>query len=391
MKGMVKWLLKAFVKDYEQTDDPKVRARYGVFSGIVGILLNVLLFSAKLVAGLLTMSISIIADALNNLSDAGSSVVTLVGFRLSEKPADPEHPFGHGRMEYVAGFIVSAVILFVGLELVKTSVEKIISPSEVNYGLFSVIVMAVAVLVKLFMFAFNRSLAKRIGSDAMKTTSMDSLTDAVATSAVLAGIAVTHFTGFNADGYLGIIVALFILWTGFSSAKSMVDLLLGKAPDKALISEIEQTVLAHKEVIGVHDVIVHNYGAGRSMVSLHAEVPSDENVLELHDSIDLIEMELRQKFHCDAVIHMDPIETDNELVSEMREKILEIVRGVGEGLSMHDFRMVTGKSHTNLIFDVVVPYRFPVDDREIIRAIRRGVQELSKKYYVVVKLDRPYC
>ena len=171
----------------------------------------------------------------------------------------------------------------------------------------------------------------------------------------------------------------------------MVNLLLGKAPDKALISEIEQTVLAHKEVIGVHDVIVHNYGAGRSMVSLHAEVPSDENVLELHDSIDLIEMELRQKFRCDAVIHMDPIETDNELVSEMREKVLEIVRGVGEELTMHDFRMVTGKSHTNLIFDVVVPYRFPVDDRDIIRAIRRGVQELSKKYYVVVKLDRPYC
>ena len=388
---MVKWLRKAFVKENEREDDPKVRARYGVFSGIVGIVLNALLSAAKLVAGLLTMSISIIADALNNLTDAGSSAVTLVGFRLSEKPADPEHPFGHGRMEYVAGFIVSAVILVVGAELLKTSIEKIITPSEVAYNLFSIIVMAVAVLLKLFLFFMNRSIARQIGSEAMRTSSMDSLTDAIATSAVLAGIAVTHFTGFDADGYLGAVVALFILWTGFSSAKSMVDLLLGKPPERALIAEIEQTVLAHKEIIGVHDVVVHNYGAGRSMVSLHAEVPSDENVLELHDCIDLIEMELRQKFRCEAVIHMDPIETDNELVSEMRNRIAEIVRGIGEELSMHDFRMVAGKSHTNLIFDVLVPYKFPVPDREIIREIRRRVQELSKKYYVVVRIDRPYC
>ena len=388
---MVKGLLKAFVKDYERTEDPAVRARYGVFSGIVGIILNLILFAAKLTAGLLTLSISIVADALNNLSDAGSSVVTLAGFRMSGKPADSKHPYGHGRMEYVAGFIVSAVILVVGLELLKSSIERVISPSEVNYGLFSVIVMGVAVFVKLFMFALNRNLARRISSDAMRATSLDSLTDAAATTAVLAGIGVTRLFGVNVDGYLGILVSLFILWTGFSSAKTMVDLLLGQAPDPALIGEIQQAVLDHREILGVHDLVVHNYGAGRMMISLHAEVACEENILDLHECIDLIENELHNKFGCDAVIHMDPIETDNELVSQTREKVLAAVREVGEGLSMHDFRMVTGKSRTNLIFDVVVPYGFQMSGQEIIRAIRENVRKLDESYFVVVRLDTPYC
>lgn len=388
---MTEMLLRWFVKDYRQTENPRVRARYGILSGIVGIVLNLLLCAAKFVAGILTMSIAIIADAFNNLSDAGSSVVTLVGFRMSLKPADPEHPFGHGRIEYMAGFIVSAVILVVGLELVKSSVEKIISPTAITFTLFSVLVMVAAVLVKLFMFAFNRSLAKRIHSDAMRATAKDSLSDAVATTAVLAGIAVARFAGLNIDGYVGILVALFILWTGFGSARDMITLLLGKAPDPAFVHEIEEAVLAHREVIGVHDVVVHDYGAGRSMISLHAEVPADGNVLDMHDCIDLIEMELRRKFDCEAVIHMDPIETDNEAVGKMRRVVTDIVRGIDKDITLHDFRMVSGKSHTNLIFDLVVPYGCGLTEREIVRAIRNQVEGLDQRYFVVVKFDRPYC
>lgn len=390
IKHMTKWLLRLFVRDYEKTDQPNVRVRYGMLSGAVGIVLNVLLCAAKFVAGIFTYSIAIVADALNNLSDAGSSVVTLVGFRMSGKPADHEHPYGHGRMEYMAGFIVSTVILVVGFELIKSSVEKILSPAAISVTLFSAIVMGVAIFVKLFLFGFNRSLARRIQSDAMKATARDSLSDAVATLAVLASIGVQYFWGVNIDGYVGVLVALFILWTGFGSAKEMFTLLLGKAPDASFVHEIEQTVLAHREVLGVHDVIVHDYGAGRSMISLHAEVPADGDILELHDCIDLIEMELRKRFDCEAVIHLDPIETDNETVDAIRTKVAEIVRGVSPGVTMHDFRMVNGKTHTNLIFDLVVPYQSGMSPAEAVQKVREGVRKIDENYFAVIHAERPY-
>ena len=387
---MTERLVRRFIRDWENVGDPAVRERYGALSGGVGILLNLLLSLGKFFAGLLTGSIAVTADAFNNLSDAGSSVVTLVGFKLAGQKADDGHPFGHGRIEYLAGLLVSLLILMVGVELGKTSIEKIFHPEQVDFSLVTVVILIASILVKLWMCLFNRNLGRRIGSAAMEATATDSLSDVVATSAVLAGTLVGEFTGVSIDGWVGVVVAIFILRAGWGAAKDTVDPLLGSAPDPALVKEIQDVVLSHKQVVGMHDLVIHDYGPGRRMCSFHAEVPQNADIMEAHDAIDHIEREIYQKFGVETTAHMDPIATEDEAVNSLREQVRDLVREVNPDMNIHDFRVTRGPQHTNLIFDVVVPHRSKVSDEEIAGEITRRVQALDPSYYPVFQLERSY-
>ena len=387
---MINLLVKTFVKDSGNVQDHQVRQRYGTLSGGVGIFLNLLLSVGKMIAGVLTGSIAITADAFNNLTDAGSSVVTLVGFRMAGKQADDDHPFGHGRIEYLSGLAVSVVILLVGLELAKSSVEKIIHPEPVEFSWLSAAILAAAICVKLWMSYFNRTLSRRIGSAAMAATATDSLSDAVATSAVLISASIGKFTGVNIDAWAGILVALFILRAGWGAAKDTLNPLLGQNPDPELVRDIERTVLAHPQVVGIHDMIIHDYGPGRSMMSLHAEVPAGSDIMEVHDEIDAIERELKAKYRIDASIHMDPIVTGDETISKARKMVSELVREVDPAMTIHDFRMTSGPRHRNLIFDVVVPYSVKSTDDEVRREIERKIRAADPNSFAVIQVDRAY-
>ena len=387
---MIDALVNAFVKDADNVRSPQVRQRYGVLAGGVGIFLNLLLFLGKLAAGLLTASIAVTADAFNNLSDAGSSVVTLVGFRLAGAKADDEHPFGHGRIEYLSGLAVSAAILLVGVELLKTSVEKILQPEEVAFSVLSLVILAASICVKLWMSFFNRRLSRRIGSAAMAATAADSLSDAAATAAVLLGTVIGHVTGVYIDGWVGVLVAVFILRSGWGAAKDTLDPLLGQSPDPELVKEIRDTVLAHPKVVGLHDLVIHDYGPGRRMMSLHAEVPVDADIMETHDVIDAIEREIKSKFGIETCIHMDPIATGDPRTCALREQVAELVKTVDGEMTIHDFRITPGPCHTNLIFDVVVPHRCTLTDEQIRQAVDGRVKELDPNYYAVIQVDRSY-
>ena len=387
---MINLLVKTFVKDAGNVQAPQVRQRYGTLSGAVGIFLNLLLSAGKMIAGLITGSIAITADAFNNLTDAGSSVVTLVGFRMAGKQADDDHPFGHGRIEYLSGLAVSVVILLVGLELAKSSVEKIIHPEPVEFSWLSAGILIAAICVKLWMSYFNRSLSRRIGSAAMAATATDSLSDAVATSAVLLSAIIGKFTGVNIDAWAGILVALFILRAGWGAAKDTLNPLLGQSPDPELVRDIERAVLAHPQVVGIHDMIIHDYGPGRSMMSLHAEVPAGSDIMEVHDEIDAIERELKAKYRIDASIHMDPIVTGDETISKARKMVSELVREVDPAMTIHDFRMTSGPRHRNLIFDVVVPYSVKSTDDEVRREIERKIRSADPNSFAVIQIDRAY-
>lgn len=389
---MTNWLVKTFIRDAGNGEDPAVRQRYGLLSGIVGILLNLCLSAGKFLAGVLTGSIAVTADAFNNLSDAGSSVVTLAGFHMAAKKADDDHPFGHGRIEYLSGLVVAVAILLVGLELVKSSLEKILAPEAVSFSWLSVGILLASILVKLWMAAFNKDLSRRIGSAAMAATATDSLSDVVATSAVLLGTLVGRFSGLRIDGWVGILVAAFILRAGWGAAKDTLDPLLGQSPDPTLVHAIEKTVLAHEIVTGIHDLIIHDYGPGRSMLSLHAEVPMDADMLAVHDVIDDIERELKEKFHIEAVIHMDPIATKDPLTNELKAKVAGLVQEIDPAMTIHDFRMTQGPHHQNLIFDVVVPHSSDLTDEEVKSRIAGRVEELpGGPYFAVVSVDRSYA
>ena len=389
---MVDFLVKTFISRPDDWEDPEIRQRYGLLTGGVGICLNLLLSLGKFLAGLITGSIAITADAFNNLSDAGSSVVTLVGFHMAAKKADDDHPFGHGRMEYISGLIVAAAILLVGVELAKSSLEKILHPEDITLSWVSVGILCAAILVKLWMFYFNRTLGKRIDSAAMCATAADSLSDVAATSAVLLGTLVGGFTGLHIDGWVGILVAVFILRAGWGAAKDTLDPLLGQSPDPTLVHSIEKTVMAHELVTGINDLIIHDYGPGRSMLSLHAEVPMDADMLAVHDVIDDIERELKEKFHIEAVIHMDPIATKDPLTNEMKTRVAGLVREIDPDMTIHDFRMTQGPHHQNLIFDVVVPHSCDLTDEEVKARIAGRMGELpGGPYFAVVSVDRSYA
>lgn len=383
---MTKLLVKCFIKNSDDIKNTKVRTEYGVFSGIVGILMNILLFVGKFIAGTIASSIAITADAFNNLSDAGSSIFTLIGFKVAGKPADDEHPFGHGRAEYATGFIISVIIILMGIEVGKSSFTKIIHPSETAFSYLVLGIMIASICVKVWLFFFNRKLSRIIDSSTMRATAQDSLNDCISTTAVIAGILIGKFTGLKIDGYIGIVVACFILITGFSTAKGMLDQLIGEAPDKSYVDGIKDYVLSQENIMGVHDIIVHSYGANRSIVSLHAEVPGDMDVFEIHEIIDDIENELNSKFNCQAVIHMDPLATDDETV-ELYEIISRIVFKIDNHLTIHDFRVVNAISHTNIIFDVVVPFNFRMKNDEVKQQICKAVREYDKTFNVILHVD----
>ena len=387
---MTDFLVRHFVRDYQQVQDPAVRERYGVLSGGVGIFLNLLLSLGKFFAGVITGSIAVTADAFNNLSDAGSSVVTLVGFKLAGQKADDGHPFGHGRIEYLAGLLVSLLILMVGVELGKTSIEKILQPEEVAFSLLSVGILICSILVKLWMSLFNRKLGRRIHSAAMQATATDSLSDVVATSAVLAGTLIGHFAHVSIDGWIGVVVAVFILRAGWGAAKDTLNPLLGTAPDPELVKAIQQLVLSHEQVVGMHDLVIHDYGPGRRMCSFHAEVPEGNDIMEAHDAIDHIEREIQEKFGIETTAHMDPIATGDSEVTRLRDQMRDLVREIDPDMSIHDFRLTRGPRHTNLIFDVVVPHRCRLNDEEIRKRVTQAAGQVVPDCYVVLQLDRYY-
>ena len=387
---MIRFLAKLFIKNADDPKDPAARAAYGILCGAVGIFLNVLLFAGKFFAGALSGSIAITADAFNNLSDAGSSVITLLGFRLGGQKPDPEHPFGHGRMEYLSGLLVSMLIILMGFELARSSLDKILHPEPVAFSAVSAAILAASICVKLYMCCYNRSVGGRIQSSAMRAAAMDSLSDSAATAAVLLASVIGRITGLQIDGWCGALVALFILWSGLQSGRDTLNPLLGQPPSAELVESIRQIVMSGRDVQGMHDLIVHDYGPGRRMISLHAEVPADEDLLKIHDEIDNIESRLKRELGCEAVIHMDPVESDGGVIDETHRKVAELARCIDEQISIHDFRMVIGPTHTNLIFDAVVPFRFRLSDEQVREKLRRAVKTLDERYCAVVNVERSY-
>ena len=387
---MIEFLARVFIRHRDTLSPSALRQAYGQLCGAVGIGLNLLLFAGKLFAGTISGSIAITADAFNNLSDAGSSLVTLLGFRLAGRKPDPEHPFGHGRMEYISGLAVAGLILLMGVELGKSSLKKILSPEEIVSSPLVLAILAVSVAVKLYMFYYNRSIGKKIKSAAMSATATDSLSDAVSTTAVLIATLVGQFTGLNIDGWVGLLVALFILFSAYKAAKETLSPLLGQTPDPEFVDRIEQIVLSYPEVLNIHDLIVHDYGPGRVMISLHAEVSADGDLLQLHDVIDNAEHRLKKELGCMAVIHMDPIITNDAHTDALRMAVAEKVKTIDPRLTIHDFRTVSGPTHTNLIFDVVVPYDVKLTADEVRRRIGALVKDLDENYFAVVQVDNSY-
>lgn len=368
--------------------NPKTRQRLGMVSGGMGIILNLLLFGGKFLAGRLTGSVSITADALNNLSDAGSSAVTLIGFRMAGQKPDASHPFGHGRIEYLSGLFVSVAILLVGIELMKASIEKVLAPVLPEFRWISIVVLAVSICVKLWMFAFNRVLGNASASAALLAVSKDSISDVAATGAVLAASLLEHFTHVYLDGYFGIVIALFIVYTGITSAKDTLNPLLGQPPDPELVQQMEETVLKQPGICGIHDLVVHDYGPGHCMISLHAEVSEKGNIVDLHEHIDQAERALKKQFDCEAVIHMDPIVTNDQETNDMQKKIAALVQLIDPEVSIHDFRMTRGSTHTKLIFEVAVPSHLRQTDKQIIGSIRKTIHALDPAYEAVITVDQ---
>ncbi len=387
---MIKLLTKLFIKDHENVTNAAVRRAYGTMCSLYGIFLNMLLFAGKYFAGLISGSVAITADAFNNLSDAGSSIITLLGFAIAGKKPDPDHPFGHGRAEYLAGLVLSGVIILMGFELVKSSFEKILHPEPISSGLLPAVILVCSILVKFYMCLYNRSVGKKINSAAMQATATDSLSDSIATTVVLLSMGISYFFHVNIDGYAGLLVAVFIIYAGFNAAKDTVSPLLGQAPAPEFVQQVADIVTAHPEVVGIHDLAVHDYGPGRVMVSLHAEVSGDGNIFALHDAIDTAETELKEQLGCIATIHMDPIEADNTEVSQMRAAVAEKLKELDDVISIHDFRMVPGPTHTNLIFDAVVPADYKKSDEELAASIRQHIHQTWPDRYAVVNIDHSY-
>lgn len=385
---MTKLLERLFIKNSGDVKNPAVRRAYGTMVSTVGILANVLLSLVKLIAGLLSGAISITADAVNNLSDAGAQVVSLVSFKISAKPADRDHPFGHARIEYVASMIVSFLVLLIGFELFRESVDKVFHPGEIRVSIPVLVILALSVVVKLWLFFFNRAIAGRIGSAVMRATAVDSLSDAASTGAVLVSALIGYFTDFQADAYMGMVVAVLIFIAGIRILNETKNSILGSAPDPEIIEGIVALTGEHPEILGIHDMVVHNYGPGNTIASFHAEVDGSANVFVTHDVIDTVEKRLWQEQGIRATVHMDPIVTDDERVDALRGRIAALVKGIDGRLTIHDFRFVEGHTHSNLIFDVSVPFELKESDEALKRQISLEISKLDPNYFAVIVIDR---
>lgn len=386
---MVHLLINIFIKDADNIKDSKVRGAYGILAGGVGIFCNVCLFVLKFIAGLITGAVSVCADAFNNLSDAGSSVITLVGFKMACKPADTDHPYGHGRIEYMAGLGVAVAIVVMGFELLRQSIERIITPEETVFSVLSVVILVCSIFVKMWMAHFNHSLGKRIESTAMMATATDSLSDCITTAVVLLSVLISHFAGYNIDGWAGALVALFVMYAGYEAAKDTIAPLLGKAPDEKLVAAIEETVTEDEGILGIHDMIIHDYGPGRVFASLHAEVPYNMDVLCAHDMIDRAECRVKERLGIEISIHMDPVVNDDERLVELKDKIRAVTAQLDERITIHDFRLVDGPGIKKVIFDCVVPFDMPLSDSEVRRYISEKVAGFEGSYEAVVNIDKP--
>lgn len=387
---MTDLIVRLFVKSHQDTADPRVRERYGLVAGVVGIATNLFLALIKFIVGMAFNSIAITADAVNNLSDSGSSLVALLGFKLSARPADAQHPYGHARIEYISGLIVSFLVVILGVQLIQSSVAKIISPEEAQFSAIMVAALIVSILIKLWQSGFYRKIGRAINSTTLTATATDSLNDVVATSAVLVAAIITRLTGVNLDGYMGVVVALFILVSGVKLVMETSSPLLGVAPSKELVDKIYKKVLSYEGIIGLHDLAVHSYGAGNTFATVHCEVPARQDIMVSHDIIDNIERDFRNDLNIELVIHMDPIDTDDEKTNALRARMEEIVLNISPQLGLHDFRVVWGVTHSNLIFDVEAPFGFEISDEDLVKIISERVSELDQTYNTVITIDHDY-
>lgn len=387
---MTNLLIKLFIYDSDNTSDERVRTKYGVLSGGVGIVLNVILSAAKMIFGLITRSISIIADGANNLFDALSSIISLVGFKISGKPADSEHPFGHGRAEYVSALTLAFVVLIMGIELIKTSVDKLFHPEAIIFSLPAAIVLVIAIFAKLWLAVFNTKVGKKINSITVDAVVKDSISDIAATSATLIALISSKFTDLPVDAVMGMLVALFIIYTGISIIKQTLGPLLGEPPDSKIVKEIQDKVLSYDGVVGIHDLVLHSYGHSRILGSLHVEVPASTDVMVSHDTIDLIERDVKDTIGVELTIHMDPIAVDDVRTNFLRGLTEELVAEIDESITLHDFRIVDGPTHTNLIFDIVLPYKFRMEENELLLTINEKIKQKDDTLFAVITFDRSY-
>lgn len=393
---MINFLSKIFIKNHTNYNDGKVRHAYGMLCSAMGIILNLFISIFKFIAGTISGSIAITADAFNNIADAGSSIITMIGFKLADKKPDPDHPFGHGRMEYISGLIVALAIILMGFELLTGAIEKIISGATTTFSWLSMLILAVSILVKIYMSMFNRNIGKKINSSAMKATATDCLSDCISTTVVLASTLIAHFLGWNIDGWCGLIVSLLVMYAGIVAVKETFTPLLGQPPELEFVQEIEKIILSNPAAVGIHDLVVHDYGPGRRIISVHVEVPASANILEMHDAIDLIEKQLNTELKCIATIHMDPIATDDATTLALKEQVIRIVTEVDPQLSIHDFRIVAGPTHINIIFDTVVPHEFSMTNADLVKFLSQKIHEYGetlrngREYFAIIHVDMAY-
>ncbi|OGO78606.1 MAG: cation diffusion facilitator family transporter [Clostridiales bacterium GWB2_37_7] len=386
------FLIKRFIKNYESTGDSNVRQAYGYLGGFVGVIANILLFAGKLSIGFLINSIAVMADAINNLSDAASSVITLASFKMTNKPADREHPFGHGRIEYISAMVVSFLVILVGFEFIKSSVERVMNPETVSFDWITFMLLSASIILKVWLSFFNRKLGRAIGSKAMEATAMDSLSDVITTSVVLLSLILSIWITFPIDGYIGIAVALFIMYSGFNLTKETLNPLLGEAPEAEFVNDIIMKTLSYEGVIGVHDIIIHNYGPTRCVVSLHAEIPASMDITSAHDLIDLAEQEISKDLGIHLVMHMDPINIDDKVVQKVQQQIVGVLMECGLELSIHDLRIVGDDSHCNVIFDMVIPHEVPeCDEKKVAKEVVEAIKNKHPQFNPIITIDRSYA
>ena len=387
---MTNFIIKMFIKDYENVNDPKVRESYGVTSSIVGLIANILLSVGKIVTGFLFNSISVMADGVNNVSDAASSVITLIGFKISGKPADKDHPFGHARVEYLTGLILGIAVLLVGVELIKSSFDKIMNPSITTFSLAMVIVLVLSILIKLWLSLFYNKLGSKIASSTIIASSTDSRNDVISTAVVLISLFISRATGFEIDGYVGVLVAIFILYSGYEILKDILNPLLGEMPDEDFVKSIEDKILTYDGILNIHDLVVHNYGPNRYFATVHAEVDAKEDIMKAHDLIDNIERDFARELNINLVIHLDPIITDDKEINALKSMTEEKIKSIDERLTIHDFRVVKGETHTNLIFDVLVPVDCDMKSQDLVSLIEKEIQSENETYFAVITVDKNY-